>query len=107
MTKRFVFQPTSQPSPAIFDIAPDGSRLAFVGAGAAGRQLFVKTFDEIEAKPVAGTDGAYGPFFSPDGEWIAFGANGRLKKIAARGGVPITLCDAPRTSAAVGHRTAK
>ena len=60
----------------------------------AGRQLFVKALDEIDAKPLTGTDGANAPFFSPDGEWVAFSAGGKLKKVAARGGTPVTLCDA-------------
>ena len=39
---------------------------------------------------------APGPFFSPDGEWVAFYAGGKLKKVAVRGGTPVTLCDAPQ-----------
>src|SRR5262249_6423365 len=42
------------------------------------------------------TEGAFMPFFSPDGQWIGFFADGKLKKIAVQGGASITLCDEPR-----------
>ena len=94
-TKRFLFQPKT-PIGDIIDLSPDGRRLAFTGDVAPGvRQLFVKALDEIDAKPITGTDGASGAFFSPDGEWVAFAAGGKLKRVAARGGTPVTLCDAP------------
>ena len=41
-----------------------------------------------------GTDGARGQFFSPDGQWIAFHAEGKLRKVPAAGGPPVVLCDA-------------
>ena len=44
---------------------------------------------------LSGTDGAHSPFFSPDGQWIAFFAGGALKKISTAGGAAVTLCDAP------------
>jgi hypothetical protein len=47
------------------------------------------------AKPIAGTEGAYEPFFSPDGQWIGFFAGGKLKKVAVAGGSVQTLCDVP------------
>ena len=43
---------------------------------------------------MAGTEGGSDPFFSPDGQWIGFFADGKLKKIAVQGGAPVTLCDA-------------
>jgi len=48
----------------------------------------------MEATPVRGTEGARSPFFSPDGEWLGFWAEGQLKKVAIRGGAAVTLCDA-------------
>ena len=41
-----------------------------------------------------GTDGATNPFFSPDGRWLAFFAQGKLKKVPTSGGTPVVLCDA-------------
>ena len=49
----------------------------------------------MQATALAGTDGADSPFFSPDGQQIAFFAGGKLKRISVAGGAPVTLCDAP------------
>src|SRR5262249_59860670 len=51
---------------------------------------------EPQATVLAGTEESATPFFSPDGQWVAFFAGGKLKKIPAGGGSPIPLCDAPR-----------
>jgi len=77
-------------------LSPDGRTLAFAGqtSPSAASQLYVRRLDQLQATALAGTDGAFGPFFSPDGQWVAFFANGRLKKVAVTGGV-FTLCDAP------------
>jgi serine/threonine-protein kinase len=45
----------------------------------------------MEPRPVAGTEGGVGPFFSPDGEWLGFFAEGELKKVSLRGGATVTL----------------
>ncbi len=76
-------------------ISRDGTRLAY-RAGSPLR-LYLRMMDQIEAKPIAGTElGAGGlPFFSPDGQWIGFFQGGKLKKVQALGGPTITLCDAP------------
>jgi serine/threonine-protein kinase len=58
-------------------------------------QLFVRRLDHSEAAPLAGTENAYGPFFSPDDQWIGFFADGKLKKVSVMGGAVLTLCDAP------------
>ncbi len=51
----------------------DGRRLAFVARGETGVQrLYVRALDATEAVPVPGSDTAEGPFFSPDGRWVAF-----------------------------------
>ena len=50
--------------------------------------------NSLEVKPIDGTDGASGPFFSPDGKWIGFFAQNKLKKIPTSGGAAQTLCDA-------------
>ena len=71
-------------SPAL---SPDGLYLAY----AANNQLYVRAMDELETKPLAGTDGGRSPFFSPDSEWIAFFTASELKKIPVRGGATQTL----------------
>jgi serine/threonine-protein kinase len=51
--------------------------------------------DHLDATPLAGTDEARNPFFSPDGQWIGFFADGKLQKVSVSGGAPVKLCDAP------------
>jgi serine/threonine-protein kinase len=62
-----------------------------MGSARGASQLYVRRLDQLRATPLAGTDGARAPFFSPDGRWIAFVADGVVKKIAATGGGAITL----------------
>src|SRR5439155_27156107 len=50
--------------------------------------------DQVQVTTLLGTENSRDPFFSPDGQWVGFFADGKLKKISAQGGVPITLCDA-------------
>ena len=71
-------------------LSPDGTRLVYVSQG----RLFTRRLDQPNATELAGTQGAYAPFFSPDGQWVAFFSLGKLKKISVEGGSAITLCDA-------------
>jgi serine/threonine-protein kinase len=78
--------------------APDGRSLVYVAASKTSPgsvQLFLRRLDQWDATPIAGTQGASNPFFSPDGRWIGFFADGKLKKTAIEGGAPVTLADAP------------
>jgi Tol biopolymer transport system component len=76
--------------------SPDGLSLAFATLGPDGKShLFTRRLDQPKAIELAGTDGAYLPFFSPDGHWIGFFAPGKLKKISVDGGEATALCDAP------------
>jgi Tol biopolymer transport system component/predicted Ser/Thr protein kinase len=72
-------------------ISPDGARLVFVSKA----RLFTRRLNQPKATELAGTEGASGPFFSPDGQWVAFFAGGKLKKISVEGGATQALCDAP------------
>jgi serine/threonine-protein kinase len=74
-------------------IAPDGSRLVYVG-GEDWRdtRLFTRTIDGLEIRPIPGTEGARQPFFSPDSRWLAFfNRLEELKKVSLSGGDPVTL----------------
>jgi serine/threonine-protein kinase len=80
-------------------ISPDGTRVVYPAFQQDKRLLYLRTLDELEPpRPLPGTDDAYNPFFSPDGEWVAYftrRAGGlKLKKVAVRGGAPIPLADA-------------
>ena len=78
-------------------LSPDGTTLAFaaVPARQARPALFVRKLDELQATALSGTEDATSPFFSPDGQWIAYFAGGLLKKVSTTGGASIKLCDAP------------
>jgi eukaryotic-like serine/threonine-protein kinase len=77
-------------------VSPDGRRLAFVASASEGRNLlWVRSLDTQAAQQLAGTEGAFHPFWSADSRFLGFFADGKLKKIDAAGGPPITLCDAP------------
>jgi serine/threonine-protein kinase len=75
-------------------ISPDGQRLAFVARGVSGReQLATRLLNQSVPTLLTGTDNATDPFFSPDGKWIGFFADGRMKKISVEGGAAVTLCN--------------
>ena len=78
-----------------FAVSPDGSRIAFPGQDDQGaRGLFVRALDEPAARILPGTGDASSPFFSPDGEWIAFfGDTGPLQKVPVNGGPVVTLAE--------------
>jgi Tol biopolymer transport system component/tRNA A-37 threonylcarbamoyl transferase component Bud32 len=76
-------------------ISPDGRALAFVASHPAGtRQLYVRRLDALAAAPLAGTDGATFPFWSPDSRSVGFFADGRLKRVEVDGGAVLTVCEA-------------
>ena len=77
-------------------LSPDGSVLAFQGEKNGSEQLYVRKLEQLQAVPLPGTVGASQPFFSPDGQWIGFFAEGKLKKVAVAGGAAATICDAPQ-----------
>ena len=81
-------------------LSRDGRILVYVGGGAARPRLYVRPLDRFEATPLAGTEGAYGPFFSPDGAWIGFFADNQLKKVPVGGGPVSILADAPLSTGA-------
>jgi len=88
------------PDDASFDngiaLSPDGTHVAYAAHPRGGRyQLYLRALDEFDARPIAGTEGACCPFFSPDGRWLGFSAASRLKKVAISGGVIETICDDP------------
>jgi serine/threonine-protein kinase len=79
-------------------LSPDGSTLAFREIVSGGR-LWIKRKGDLNASPIPGTERASFPVFSPDGDWIAFVADGHVKKMRSTGGAIITVAD----SAASGN----
>jgi serine/threonine protein kinase len=85
---------STRPGPVV--ISPDGRSLAFSAWDADGAvRIFIRELDEVVARPLSGTEDAQYPFWSPDAQFIGFFAAGKLKKVNASGGQPLTLCDAP------------
>jgi eukaryotic-like serine/threonine-protein kinase len=77
-------------------LSPDGTLLVYAAAVGGGRTtLFMRPLNQLTANPLPATEGASTPFFSPDGRWLGFYADGMLKKVSVAGGVPLTICDAP------------
>ena len=96
-TLRFQIAPPDKSNfDEFFAISPDGRRLAFTATGEEGRsRLWIRDLDTLVARPLQGTDGATGLFWSPDSRFVAFGDGNRLEKIDASGGPPLTLCEVP------------
>jgi serine/threonine-protein kinase len=77
-------------------ISPDGRNIAYVGISPTA-QLYVRPIDRLDAQPIAGTNGARQPFFSPDSRFIGFWATaeGEIRRVALAGGPVTTIAKAP------------
>jgi serine/threonine-protein kinase len=84
-------------------LSPDGRMLLFIARGASGGrwQLYLRRLDELNARPLPGTEDAYAPFFSPDGASAGFFSGGRLLKIELSSGTvtPLATVEAARGGA--------
>jgi eukaryotic-like serine/threonine-protein kinase len=101
--------PSPEKSSFVFDggmsLSPDGRRLAFLAMTAEGKKLlWVRPLNGTAAQPLAGTDGASYPFWSPDSRFLGFFAGGKLKKIDASGGPSQVLCDGPEARGGTWNR---
>ncbi len=77
-------------------ISPDGRHIAFVARDSLGRTLvWVRSLDAVEPRSLPGTEEASFPFWSPDSRFIAYFADGKLRKVEAAGGPAQTICTAP------------
>jgi len=81
-------------------LSPDGTHLAYVATQGGTQQIYLRAMDSLEATPVSGTQGAVEPFFSPDGQWLGFFADSKLKRISVSGGAATVLGDAAYPHAA-------
>ena len=78
---------------SVVDLSPDGERLVYTSS----HQLYLREMDQLEARPIPGTEGGFAPFFSPDGQWVGFFVGTEVKKVSISGGASLTLCDATQT----------
>jgi len=76
-------------------LSPDGSRVILLATDEAYRsqQLYIRAIDSLQASPLAGTEDARDPFFSPDSQWIGFFARGKLKKLSLASAAVVELAD--------------
>ena len=81
-------------SSTALDWSPNGRALAFIGIAGGVRQIFVRDLADDSARPVPGTEGARALALSPDGQEVAFWADGAIRKVKISGGPSVKLCDA-------------
>ena len=74
-------------------VSPDGRFVAMAPMTQGTTQLWVRALDEAVARPLAGTEDALVPFWSPDSQWIGFRAGGTLKRVSVSGGIIQTICE--------------
>jgi len=92
-------QPPDPGGGARIALSPDGRSLAYIGPSESGHRLWLRRLDQLDATPIAGTEGASEPFFSPDGKRVGFIKSGTEVRIASLAGAPtITLTDKANTS---------
>jgi Tol biopolymer transport system component len=73
-------------------VSPDGTKIVFVARDESGaKQLFLRSVDILEPRPLSGTARGENPFWSPDSRFVAFFAEGKLKKVDVTGGPPLTI----------------
>ncbi len=79
-------------------MSPDGEWLVYVGVPADGgsRMLYRRRLDQLDAEVISGTEGASSPFFSPNGLFIGFHSDGRIRKVAMAGGSPVPIAEIDR-----------
>ena len=89
-------EPLAIDTPAIA-ISPDGQRIAYVAGRGSRQKVYVRAIDQFNSTAIPGTEQASSPFFSPDGQWIVFVANGKLRKVTLAGGPPQTIAETTQT----------
>jgi serine/threonine-protein kinase len=86
--------PTPDGSNSDVALSKDGTRLVYMASVAGGHsKLYTRRLDQPKATELPGTEGAWAPFFSPDGLWVGFFTPGKIKKISVEGGAAIPLTE--------------
>ncbi|MGH2436429.1 MAG: protein kinase domain-containing protein [bacterium] len=77
-------------------VSPDGRTAVYVLESGTHSMLYLKRLDDLEARPIGGTQGGRSPFFSPRGEWVGFydEDDRKLKRVSIGGGEPVVIADA-------------
>ena len=74
-------------------ISPDGRSIVFAATGVNGGQLYLRALDDVDSRPLPGTEGGMFPFWSPDSRSIAFFTADKLKRVDVSGGSAVSICD--------------
>jgi len=80
-----------------FALSPDGSAIVFVGGARTSEHLRYQRLDSFESRVLRGTENAFFPFFSRDGQSVGFFSNGQLSRVSVNGGSPQSLAKTPRS----------
>jgi len=105
VTQFDIAAPAGQSIANALAIAPDGTQLVFVGADSNRvSRLWLRRLDDDVPVAMKGTEGAAFPFWSPDGNTVAFFAGGKLKRVDLSGGQPVEIADAPAGRGGVWDR---
>jgi serine/threonine-protein kinase len=83
-----------------FAVSADGRVLVYAGLEEGVSRLYVRAIDSYETRVLPGTEGAYGPFFSPNAAWVGFFVGNQLMKVRTEGGTPLYLAEAPNSGGA-------
>jgi serine/threonine-protein kinase len=108
---RFVFTGTDSarvvagiPWPAA--MSPDGGMLVYsIGVPGGDVTLYARRMDQLEPRPIPGTDHGYQPLFSPDGQWLAFETDDQEKKVRLDGSAPVTIVEGASANGAAWTTT--
>jgi eukaryotic-like serine/threonine-protein kinase len=90
--------PSSPRAGSSVALSRDGRRLVYRSKRNGRNVLVLRTIDRTEETVLSGSEGGFGPFFSPDGNWVAFFTESALKKLPLDGGSPVTVCPTPPVS---------
>jgi len=82
-------------------ISEDGTKLAYVASESGVNHLYVRPLDRLDAVPIAESEGATFPFFSPDGQWIGFYSQGKLRRAPIGGGNSVVIGELPSVVGAI------
>lgn len=81
-----------------FAISPDGQRMVFAGIENGEYALYLRELDSHDVRKLGSTENGYDPFFSPNGQWIAFFAGNQLKRVASAGGDAVAVTEATNSN---------
>ena len=74
-------------------ISPDGGTIIYTANAGAGTIFYALRTDQLEAHPIPGTNGSWEPSFSPDGQWLLFQGDGKIRKVRLDGSAPISITE--------------